>query len=117
MPLPIVCGKVTLVATSPVLVPEEAESNATAESPNVVCAVVRAPVAVRVNATPASCCSGEKPVLTKPPEASAVAVRVRSGCVAGSSRSPRLTVSPGCQPRPLIVTGSSGANSARSTMT
>src|SRR5438128_7203861 len=80
-------------------------------SVNVVSAVrpEGSPVAVSVNATPRSKTSTMKSAFMKSPFASATAVSWRGGSTAGSSYRTKLTVSPGSQPEPVMVTVWPGA--------
>src|SRR5262245_31639964 len=67
------------------------------------------PAAVIVKVRPASLGAGAKSCEVKEPWASAETERDVSGWVSGSSRIRRVTVSPGCQPEPVMVTVRPGA--------
>src|SRR5207247_1793200 len=75
-------------------------------SVNVVCARIPdvPPVAVSTKRTPMSCGSGAKSWFVKFPEPSATAASTRSSCTSGSSCTSLVTVSPGAQPVPVIIT-------------
>src|SRR5215468_6089351 len=62
------------------------------------------PTAVIEKVRPASLGAGAKSCEVKAPWASAETDSDVSGCVSGSSRMTRVTVSPGCQPLPVMVT-------------
>ena len=79
-------------------------------SVNVVCAVQPdvCPEATSVKVTPRSSVTGLNWRLENAPLESAVAVTMSTSRISGSSNSNIVTVSPGSQPWPLMITGSPG---------